>query len=219
MGVVLVIIDHLYSSVLKNLEGRLGSNWRGIPTTTAPYHVYQSKQNPGSIAGIFIGFDISIPTKNPTTTARSQTGFSFVPLGEKMLAPNPNLPRFTSPQTAFENLVEDAICQGVSHKQTYQTALQLGLDPVEMCRYAAASMSDDEREGFQSMFASQPWVMSRIVALVKGSRKPGLAFNIIELAKTKTTSFDILSCLATDLDRAITNDPELSLAKVLDSLV
>lgn len=76
-------------------------------------------------------------------------------------APKPGTP-------AFDTIVAQAQIHLHEQRHSAYYALQLGVNPDEILSYVRG----DSPEGFDSVLASSPWTMGRVVALMKAMRRP-----------------------------------------------
>lgn len=65
-------------------------------------------------------------------------------------------------------------------------ALDAGLDPNGLCRFAAGALPPTERRQVEAQVASTPWATTRIAALIRGARgntNGGLAKGLLDAAR------------------------------------
>ena len=79
-------------------------------------------------------------------------------------APLPNTPG------GFVRILDQALETHIRYKQTYEHALNLGLQPKEILDYATGRMTEEARARFVGTLAQSPWAVSRVVAIVKAQR-------------------------------------------------
>ncbi|MHC4180279.1 MAG: hypothetical protein ACYSWU_22470 [Planctomycetota bacterium] len=73
------------------------------------------------------------------------------------------------PNSTFGPILDQAMRNLAEYRQTAAHALDLGVDPREIIDYARGR----QPAGIVTYLTQCPWVMDRVVALVKAARKPG----------------------------------------------
>ena len=85
---------------------------------------------------------------------------------------SPAAPKPSLGVTAFHDLVDQALRESVGVRETAAHALLLGVVPDEIVAYVRRTLPHHAREEVTAQAARVPWVMGRIVALVKARRNP-----------------------------------------------
>jgi len=94
---------------------------------------------------------------------------------------SPAAPKPSLGVTAFHDLVDQALRESVGVRETAAHALLLGVVPDEIVAYVRRTLPHHAREEVTAQAARVPWVMGRIVALVKARRNPSsLGARILE---------------------------------------
>ena len=73
---------------------------------------------------------------------------------------------------AFENLVDESIRVCREQRHAAEHALNSGVDPESLIRYASGALSVSEREDVESLLSHSSWAMGRVIALVRSRRNP-----------------------------------------------
>jgi hypothetical protein len=78
---------------------------------------------------------------------------------------SPAMPR-RIPSVEFGAIVDEFIRANGIQRKTSTYALEIGIRPDELIRYARGERS----EGFQELLLQSPWAMERVVALIRAAR-------------------------------------------------
>lgn len=90
---------------------------------------------------------------------------------EIKMSPTASIPEskpVTSTGTTWGTLVGAA----VATRRTFDHALNIGLDPALLLRYANGSCEEADRGFIQTLLGRSPWAMRAVTGLVKAARDP-----------------------------------------------
>jgi hypothetical protein len=165
------------------------------------------------------GFLASIANQKPTLRSL-WIGFFYVQ--ERMMLATPEKP--TSPAknnpALFERFFDGVCLERLRRQQQPEHALSSGVNPAELCRYAAGAVSKQERREIEGIIRQEPWAMTRVSALVKAARDTdSLAAALLQTSKNSPDSRSILETIKDRLSETVDwEDPELSLARIIHAL-
>ena len=76
----------------------------------------------------------------------------------------------TSAPAQFEALLFKTTAELTAYRKTSSHALDIGVRPRELVRYARGDLDEVARVDFQRLLTQSPWALGRVVAIVKAQR-------------------------------------------------